>query len=220
MKVISYKTESDSDPKTALILRKLEQLVRRHAYITAKGWRFILKMQGHGDLGLFYHIDIQSDKDGGSYAEAKMSTIERFPECAATGEVSFSDVLRMLKPWSDAEEYQQIIKLENINLLTEDMIIWLRDEVGFTSYQGGIRIPYKAKVIDGCDISEETGEICIAFSGASEEQDLFFALMVFREIQDSFAKLYPDTQIWFDLGGLQKIPAIKFWLDLLGIEEV
>lgn len=67
-------------------------------------------------------------------------------------------------------------------------------------------------------VSDESGEIRIAFSGASEEQDLFFALMIFRELNDSFAKIYPNTQGSLDLSGLQAISAVNLYINLLGIK--
>lgn len=221
MKIITYsnRAESNSEAKTGVILRKLEQLVRKYSYLVPNGWRLILKMQATGDAKPYYHIDVQSDNGGGSYAEAKMSTLERFPERAATGGDSLRELLEALEDWSHTVRYKKISALESIDLLTEDMWLWLRDKVGFAPCYGGIRIPYEDKIVEGNEISDESGEIRIAFSGASAEQDLFFALMIFRALNDSFVKLYPNTQGWLNLRKLQEVPAVKLWLDLLEIEE-
>lgn len=219
MKIITYKTEGNSDAKTGVILRKLEQLVCKYAYLVPNGWRLILKMQVTGDVEPYYHIDVQGEKGGGNYAEAKMSTLERFPERAATGDDSLHELLEVLKDWNGTGRYEHISALESIDLLTEDMWLWLRDEVGFAPCYGGIRIPYEDIIVEENRISNESGEIRITFSGASAEQDLFFALMVFRVLNDSFVKLYPNTQGWLNLRKLQEVPVVKFWLDLLEIEE-
>lgn len=219
MKIITYKTEGNSDAKTGVILRKLEQLVCKYAYLVPNGWRLILKMQANGDAEPYYYIDIQSNNGGGDYAEAKMSTLERFPKRAATGDDRLNDLLIILRSWNDTNQYKQISNLESIDMLTEDMWLWLRNEVGFAPCYGGIRIPYENMIVDGDKISNESGEIRIAFSGASAEQDLFFALMVFRALNNSFVKLYSNTQGWLNLRELQEIPAVKLWLDLLEIEE-
>jgi hypothetical protein len=219
METIIYKAESGSEAKTGVILRKLEQLVCKYPYLVLSGWRLILKMQVEGESEPYYHIDVQSNKGGGSYAKAKMSTLERHTKHDSTGNDSFCELREILGPWRDRDECKQIFALNNIDALTKDMSIWLRDNVGFTHYYGGIRIPYEDKVVEGDKILTEFGEIRIAFSGASSEQDLFFALMIFRALNNSFVKLYPNTQVWLDLRKLQKVPAVKFWLDLLEIEE-
>jgi hypothetical protein len=222
MKTIDYDSNADSksDEKTAIIWRKLEQLVCDYGYLVPDGWRFILKMQAAGDSVPYYHIDVQGDKGGGNYAEAKMLTLEQFPERAATGGDSIQELLEILHRYNynGTDRYAQISKLQSTDLLNEDLHLWLRDEVGFTTYYGGIRIPYKDIIVEGGKITEEFGEIRIAFSGASAEQDLFFGLMVFGTLNDSFTGLYPNIQGWLDLRKLQKIPAIKFWLDILGIK--
>jgi len=219
MKIITYKTEGNSDAKTGVILRTLEHLVCKYAYLVPDGWRFILKMQVAGETKPYYHLDVQSKDGGGDYARAKMSTLEKFPKRAATGGDTLSNLLKAISMLDYTDYYKQISELESIDLLTENMWVWLRDEVEFAPCYGGIRIPYEDLIVEGDEISTEIGEIRIAFSGASQEQDIFFALNIFRALNDSFVEIYPNTQGRLDLSKLEKVPAVKFWLDLLGIRE-
>lgn len=221
MKIINYKDEGSSEAKTGLILRELEHLVCKYVYLVPNGWRFIIKMQVNGEAEPYYYLDVQSDKGGGDYAEAKMSTLELFPDRAATGGDSIRDLVNMIasQERTDNDWVKRIFERENVDQLTDETWEWLRDEVKITPCYGGIRIPYKDQIIGESEITDETGEIRIAFSGASQEQDIFFALGVFNALNDSFVRLYPNTQGWLNLSELEEIPAIKFWLDIFQINE-
>lgn len=78
---------------------------------------------------------------------------------------------------------------------------------------------YEDLIVKDDRITTEKGEIRIAFSGASQEQDLFFALSIFEALNNSFVSLYPNTHGWLNLRKLEEISAVKFWLDLLSIKE-
>lgn len=95
----------------------------------------------------------------------------------------------------------------------------LRDKYKLAPCYGGIRVYYKDLTVDGDCVNYEAGEIRFAFSGASEEQDIFFGLGVFKELINSFVRIYPDTQGWYDIRELSCVPAVKFWIDILGITE-
>lgn len=214
-------TEENADAKTGGILRTIEHLVCKYKYLLPGGWRCIVKMQVAGDAEPFYELDVESNRGGGLYAPAKMSTLEMFPERAATGGDDIRSLSKMLAdlgqngtPWA-----REIRRLEDVSQMTEVMWIWLRDEMGIAPCYGGLRAPYEDMVVEGSEITTETGEIRIAFSGATEEQDVFFALFILRELNASFVNLYPNVQGWINLRGLAEIPAIRFWLDLLEIEE-
>ena len=221
MKILNYTTESNADEKTGVFLRRLERLVCNFAYLVPNGWRCIAKMQAEGDETPFWSIDVQGNRGGGDYAEAKMNTLELFPDRAATGGESVSDLMQMLEKLDqNTTGIAKLIKgLGDLGQMTKEMYEWVRDGAGIAPYYGGIRIPYEDLIVDGDEIKNESGEIRISFSGASEEQDLFFALSVFKAMNDSFVELYPNTQGWLNLRGLEKIPAIKLWIDLLGVKE-
>lgn len=68
-------------------------------------------------------------------------------------------------------------------------------------------------------MKKKTGVIRIAFSGASQEQDLFFAVSVLRMIIEKAEDNFPTARVKFDLNGLKEFPAIRMWLQLLGVEE-
>ncbi|MCL2002019.1 hypothetical protein FWG76_01280 [Candidatus Saccharibacteria bacterium] len=220
MKILTYTTESNADAKTGVFLRRLERLVCNFAYLVPNGWRCIAKMQATGDESPFWHIDVQGNKGGGSFAEAKMQTLEFFPKKAATGEKDILELIRMCESRGANDSFLSLIKnLASPDNITREKHEFIRDNFGITSFYGGVRIPYEDLIVEGDKINSETGEIRISFSGASAEQDLFFALSAFKAINDSFVELYPNTQGWLNLRSLETIPAIKLWLDILGIKE-
>ncbi|MCL2038453.1 hypothetical protein FWG86_00920 [Candidatus Saccharibacteria bacterium] len=223
MKTLHYSSEEkNAEAKTGIFLRHLAWLESNFSYLVPRGWRCIIKMQTDGEIDPFWMIDVQSEQGGGSYAEAKMSTLERFLAKAATGGESIADIMRMLEQLKlDNTGLAKLIReLKDPEQMTKDMYEWLRDGAGIAPYYGGVRIMYKDLIVEGTEIRKETGEIRIAFSGASEEQDLFFALSILRELNGSFAKLYPNTQGKLDLSELEKIPAAKLWLDLFKLKGV
>lgn len=224
MKILSYNHKDDpkSDEKTGVILRKLEQLVCEYDYLVPGGWRFILKMQATGDAEPYYHIDIQSNNGGGSFAEAKMETLEMFTDHAASGLLGYEEIRDIIINCDGSEDEQELlecIRIKGVESMNRAQHERLRDKYGLTVFLGGIRIPYKDLIVEGDKISNESGEIRIAFSGASAEQDLFFALMVFRALNNSFVELYPNTQGWLDLRKLKEVQAANLWINLLDIRE-
>lgn len=227
MKVLNYVAPDADDPtsktneKTGIVLRELERLVCKYDYLVPNGWRFILEMVSDGEV--YWGIDIQSNKGGGAYAEAKMETLKKFPTYAATGDIPLREIvghfLRNVRlvpsdGIADALKYY----LDDSDMLSESQWEGLCSS-GYAPCHGGIRIPYEDLIVEESEITTETGEIRLAFSGASQEQDIFFALAVFRALNDSFVTLYPNTQGWLNLRRLQEIPEVKFWLDLLQIKE-
>lgn len=117
--------------------------------------------------------------------------------------------------------YQEISNLSQASELTRRQHEWLRDEVNYTNFYGAVRIPYEEiYVADSSSIGAMNckGEIRISFSGASQEQDVMFALRVLRGMQ-FYHCTQGDVQRWYNLHELRKIPNIKLWLDMLKIDE-
>ena len=220
MNILKFVTKDDSDKKTGVILRKLDQMVNDYSYLVPDGWRFILKMHDASEEEPYYHIDIQSNKGGGDYAEAKMFTLEMFGK-AATGGETIEQLREMIDTvgLGDSEVYSEMLDVENVDQLSDECWVLLRDVYNIAPCYGGIRIPYSDLIVEGNNILKENGEIRLAFSGASQEQDLFFALIIFRALKDSFIELYPNIRGWFDLGELKKVPPARMWLDIMGITE-
>jgi hypothetical protein len=223
MKIILCKAEDNSDAKTGVILRALEHFVCRYEGVLPNGWRFIIKMQIDGDTEPYYHLDVQSNKGGGNFAEVKMATLEA-EGVAASGAVDLARLVEIVESAEgDTPDKRRVLKalseLEDVGQASKELWRTIRDSYNVTAYHGAVRIPYEDLIAEGGAVTEEHGEIRISFSGASQEQDLFFALSVFRELNASFGKLYPNTQGWINLRALKQIPMVDFWINALGIEE-
>jgi len=209
---LEAKETTEQDIKTSAILREIARLESIFSYLLPRGWRAIIEMQATNELSPYYLLDVQADEGGGSYAEAKMNTLKTFSDLRATGEATMNHVNSFVH---DLPAFTEGLP-ETIDELTKPQLEQLRDN-GITPYHGGICIPYRELVVNKLDISEESGKICVAFSGASEEQDVFFALSLFKELQQQIILLFQHVQIGYDLSGFKKVPAVKFWIDLLGI---
>ncbi|MDL2327349.1 hypothetical protein LJC64_01635 [Ruminococcaceae bacterium OttesenSCG-928-A11] len=222
MVTLYYDSDEKNDPKTIAIIHALTKLERKYGYLLQKGWRFICTMKDDCDEKPYYSIDIQSDIGGGDYAEAKMSTLKQFPERVATGGETIEQLCEMLQDvgLGGSAIYDEVSNTEDVSQLYDDDWVILRDSCGIAPCYGGVRIPYEDNIVDGYDVRVENGEICLSFSGATEEQDLFFGLSVFKDLQGLLFDTFKDTSARFDLSGLAEIPAVKLWLDLLDIKEV
>jgi len=112
MKVKIYKSDADikSDEKAAVILRIVGHLVCEYAYLVPNGWRLILKMKATSDSEPYCHIDIQSDKGGGSFAEVKMQTLEAFPNHAASGIISYAEIRELIINRSKDADDQELLE--------------------------------------------------------------------------------------------------------------
>ena len=219
MKVLGYQAEKGYEEKTGAILGKLERLVCEHKYLVPNGWRCIVRMQRYEGLHpYYYHLDVQSDRGGGSWAEAKMHTVETLEGCGATFPMSIKELCDVLEDCYESDFADEFSKCENVASLSKEQMARLVDcenGPGIAPGYGGIAVPYDRLIVKEDRAMSEKGEIRVAFSGASQEQDLFFALIVFRTLRG----LFMGEHCWIDLGELEKIPPIKFWLDLLQIKE-
>lgn len=217
MKILCYKAIENSEAKTGGFLRRLEQLVCKFAYLVPNGWRCIAEMQVDGDKTPYWHIDVQSNKGGGNYASAKLNTLKYFSDLAATQPLEIDFLADTVK--SRGGDAGRLKGFTSVDQMPDGILEWLRDAFAIAPCYGGIRVPYKDLIVDGCNISDESGEIRIVFSGASAEQDLLFAVAILKAMNDSFVNLYPEVQGWLNLRALREIPAVRVWLDLFRLEE-
>ena len=121
----------------------------------------------------------------GTFAEAKMATLEFFPDLPATGFMDLQEFLKLASQNIDSQHYSEISKMaayrkiasyDNASQLTKEDHIWLRDNLGLTLYPGGVRIG----VIGTKGFQ---GEVKVTFSGLTQEQDLSLAFLIFKCFQ-------------------------------------
>lgn len=230
MNVIKY--DSQCKPQlNAQIMRSIEAHVCHHRNLLPNGWRCAIEFQRTEDSTPYYMLDIQSNQGGGEYAPIKMTMLKQFPDRAATGgdtPATFSQLIDGHVPLDVATPI--IDKLAHMKRLTElDDEYWeILSHYGLTHWYGGIRIPYDILVTESDDtlfasskqtVNRTKGEIRIAFSGAKEWEDVFFAFCIFMDLQNTLDQLWDQDQIWYNLRGLKADPHLEVWLDLLGIRE-
>jgi len=230
MKVLKYESQCTPQLNTQ-IMRSIESLVCHHRNVLPEGWRCVIEFERYADDGPYYQLDIQSNQGGGDYAPVKMQMLKHFPKRAATGgdtPTSFCHIIDGRVPNDIAGPI--LDKLRHLRRLSElDNDYWeILSHYGLTHWYGGIRIPYDILVTESDDtlfasskqvVNSTTGEIRIAFSGAKEWEDTFFAFCIFNDIQNTLDKLWDCDQIWYNLRGLQADPHLEIWLDLLSIRE-
>lgn len=226
MKVLNVKIDSNQQLATT-ILRTIERLVCDHSSAVKDGWRAIIEMQCYYEDDPYFRLDVQSNRGGGNYAEAKMAMLDNFGDLPATGLEDPKHFVECINQFfdgfPDASTIHEIVcrisVLDYIEQMPKDVAEFLREH-GLTSYKGAIRVPYEILVsTEQGSIGTETGEIRIAFSGAEEWQDLFFATEILAELQQALNKFWECDQIWFNLRDLQADPRTEMWLKLLGVQE-
>lgn len=232
MKIVNF-TSQCQPQMNARIMHSIELNVCRYRHNLPSGWRCIVELQHDTDHQPYYALDIQSNQGGGDYAPVKMQMLKAFPERAATGGDTYQDFIKIFEdriPRDSAVSLaNKITRAEHLDVLNDDE--WrLLAQHDITRWYGGIRIPYDTlatKNHGACltstnmqVISQHTGEIRIAFSGAKEWQDLFFAFRIFKDIQKILHKYCDQNQIWYNLRQLQSDPNLGFWLNLLKIHEI
>ena len=223
MKIMKYVAESGTERETGIFLRTLERTVRDYSFLLGDGWRCVLEKQYEDEEKACYHIDVQSDRGGGDYAHVKMDTLRSFPNLWASGNVNFTEFVELVESKvadskGFAENLKLIKELGSFNLIPLSLRESLRDEVGITYFYGGIRIHFSSMSVADNDIDKRNGEIRIAFSGASQEQDLFFALTIIKALNEAYDEIYPYSNYVFALDRFKNIPMVRFWLELLKIE--
>lgn len=212
---------------STVMLRNIERLVCAYDASVADGWRAIIEMQCNGEDHPYFLLDVQSNRGGGNYAEAKMAMLKHFDDLPATGLDDTKDFVKRIRPVFDGLPNAQTIDLalsrisalDYIEQMPKETAEFLREH-GLTSYKGAIRVPYEILVsTEEGKIDPTSGEIRIAFSGAEEWQDMFFATDILAELQQSLNELWEHDQIWLNLRGLRANHQTAMWLKLLGIRE-
>lgn len=231
--------ESQCDPKVnARILRVIERLACKYRSSLPNGWRAVVKFQRNDEKKPYYHLDLQSNQGGGEYALVKMQMLELFPEIALTGNSTPSELREMMESLERRNlAPHEVLEAPHKQLETccaaTDLFEghWEKlAKYGLTHWHGGMRIPYDILVTEHQlktednpnttqDIINTKGEIRIAFSGAKEWQDVFFAVKIFQGIQVILNELWSADQTWYNLRDLKKDLITDFWLTNLGIEE-
>lgn len=224
MKVLKSRTEgcTCSDILMASLIRELERLVCEFDDLVPAGWRCILEVQRAGSDVPLYELDVQSNRGGGTWAEAKMATLKKFPAMAATTKLEIDAVLSALDQLGyggDCPTVKQIRNLEDVGQLTTAMWQWLLDTVQFTPCYGAVRVPFQGIYFEDGRASSEAGEVRIVFSGATGEQDVFFCISLLKVLIDGTNRVFRETQIWYNLQELARIPVVNFELKRVKIRE-
>lgn len=189
------------------------------------------------------YLDVQADEGGGSWARAKIQTLEKCPGWVATHPMEVDEICDTLKHlgFDNSAEATEISEANLYAELTPEDIKWLvdvEDGPGLAPGFGGIRIPYRcnfvgegtglgkmvagsSEVLIECEgqrkLVDEAGEVLIAFSGATQWQDLQFALVVAREMRDHWDEK-KDEFLMMDFSALKDWPEIEFWMKNLGLD--
>lgn len=167
------------------------------------------------------YLDVQADEGGGSWAQAKIQTLEKCPGWVATHPMEIDEIRSTLDFLGLDDEV--IGEADCYAELTPEDIKWLVDVEngpGLAPGFGGIKIPYRCNFVevndDQRELIDESGEVLIAFSGAAAWQDLQFALAVAREMRDHWDEK-KDEFLVMDFNPLKIYPEIEFWMANLGL---
>ncbi len=207
---------------SAQVSNAVQRLTDGQASVLQKGFRCIIDLRDNSEN---HAKDLKmkiSQGGGGSFAEAKMHTLELFPDIAMTGtdtvqqfvaRIEADKALKDNLPAATWEELQSLGASEIIVgshlKINRALQIILRDHLKLTSYLGGIRVPYET-------VTNRVGELKIAFSGLSQEQDLLMSLMIFERVQVALNQQIKNDWYYFDFSELKKNEFATFNLNLLG----
>lgn len=224
MKVLIRETEGFWTREEAVprFTRLVEQIIEHWDYLLPRGWKLLVEDESAGEK---LTLELQSDSGGGSFADVKMQTLKSTPTKCFTGGDSVEHIVRTamanLPLPGGCLMLDEISSLTRSSDLTRAQHEWLRDRIGYTNFYGAVRVPYEknfAAATDNRKVTDYNGQLRIAFSGASEEQDVMFALRVLREIQ--FHQCwYEGWSPYYNLRGLYRAPNIHLWLKELKIKE-
>lgn len=201
------------------IMNQVDITTSNYDYLLPRGWRFILELDIAGADVMC--LDLQSDKGGGSFAGVKMKTLTDFTSNKpATGidKISYIKELIEANGLAKSELGTEICEMMDAKHLTRIHHEWLKDKIGYTNFYGAIQVPYtRASLFPAIT---EDAVIRLAFSGASEEQDVMFAVWVLQEFQKSLVDTIKGSHFTFDLEAFKTIPNVQMWFDLLDIRRL
>lgn len=225
MKVNAMRNKLDSNELVFAIQKTIDATTRRLKVALPRGWRLIVKVACESGKEAPPHelmyLDVQADEGGGSWAEAKIQTLEKCPGWVATHPMEIEELTKTLgflgfdnEAISGAKYYVE---------LTPEDIKWLVDVEngpGLAPGFGGIKIPYQCNFVQtdsNGGLVAESGEILIAFSGAAAWQDLQFALVIAREMRSHWNEK-KDEFLTMDFEPLKIYPEIEYWMTNLGLQ--
>lgn len=214
---------------TGELMRYIASITSEFEHLLPKGWRTIVKMydntNGLGNAD--YLLDLQSDIGGGSFAPAKIKTLENFTELCVTGEDTITDLREMIEKIDrregttrrqmETKMFSELCNLPHTACIRGKLREWLRDQCGISPYYGGIRVKFTVASADSDPCAKK---MLIAFSGAIEWQDLLFTFLIFRELQKLLNCHFPKNLYTYDLEPLKIRRETRIWLDLLDIKTV
>lgn len=145
----------------------------------------------------------------GSFAKVKWQTLTKYPTMIATGLWELEEYIKEADLILGDEKYfampENIRNLSNSSQLLKTHHAWFRDYVNITNYLGGLRT-----VITG---PNQHYELRTAFSGASQEEDLFMAIRM-MQISNTIISDYHQVGLEPQLEALRQHPTINFQLQL------
>ncbi len=240
MKTNAYKNELRDNSLAKKLMDVIANMTEDFDFILPRGWRFIAKIVTESDNGtpphqLFY-LDIQADEGGGSWAEAKIQTMEMM-NLAATQPLEAQKILNWIYDagMQNTERGKEICDdiidggILMADQLSKEAIKWLVDVKngpGIAPNFGGLRLNadchfFKENLDASLNSSKwnpatETDTIYVAFSGAAAWQDLQFATCALKRIVKHLDNI-PDEAFEFDSKPLEEIPEVHLWLKNYGL---
>lgn len=240
MKVNAYKNNLRDNSLAAALMASISGLTKDFKFVLPHGWRFIAKIVTNTDNGtppqqLFY-LDLQADEGGGSWAEAKIQTMEQM-NLAATRPLEMQKVMnwiydaRLQNTEHGKEICEDIVEggILSADQLSAEAIHWLVDVKngpGVAPNFGGLSLSTKCHFFKDDDSAKlgikspqpvtETDTIYVAFSGAKAWQDLQFATCALKHIIKHLDDI-PDESFEPDFEPLKKIPEVHLWLANYGL---
>lgn len=234
MKTNAYKNELRDNSLAKKLMDTIANMTEDFDFILPRGWRFIAKIVTESDNGtpphqLFY-LDIQADEGGGSWAEAKIQTMETM-DLAATQPLEYQKIFRVIHQagLGSTSIGKEICDLKDVADISKEQMKWLVDVKngpGIAPNFGGLRLKadchfFKENLDASLSSSKwnpvtETDTIYVAFSGAAAWQDLQFATCALKRIINHLDDI-PDEAFEFDSKPLEEIPEVRLWLKNYGL---
>lgn len=237
MKINHYRSELEGDGLATVIMDTTTAITQRLQCALPNGWRQIVKLttlsetnanvdedadedsKGTPPQELFY-LDVEADEGGGSWAEAKLNTLQNCKE-PATLPLPMNKIFTAIckAKMNHTPIGKEICDLKDPKFITDRQWDWLVDTEngpGFAPDYGGIRVTFRCHYFKDGEIMTETDVLYVAFSGAAAWQDLQFMLTILAAIYDHFQDKKDESFEW-DFSEFEKYPDIWYWMINLGI---